>query len=196
MFGLRLSYKEGNLDAVSLRCINCKRETGLFLKISSLVLDEMITKYVLNEILHHVGMSWIISPKQEMEYEIYENNHQDWLNKVPWYNTSICSKLHGSRFEDFNTQARTDIYNLMCSLVARDRLQLDYKDDESNIGDRTIPDNATTKTLEALGATINSIDIWLKLFRKIFNARCDAYINNMKYMFRQIPQTIKIALTT
>ena len=60
MFELRLGYKEGNLDAVSLRCINCKRETGLFLKISSLVLDEMITKYVLNEILHHVGMSWII----------------------------------------------------------------------------------------------------------------------------------------
>ena len=50
----------------------------------------------------------------------------------------------------------------MCSLVARDRLQLDYKYDESGIGDRSIPDNATTKALEALVATINFIGIWLK----------------------------------
>ena len=50
-----------------------------------------------------------------------------------------------------------------------------------------IPDNATTKTSEALGATINFIDIWLKLFRENFNARCYAYINAMKYMFIQLP---------
>ena len=30
MFELRLSCEEGNLDVVSLRCIDCKRETGLF----------------------------------------------------------------------------------------------------------------------------------------------------------------------
>ena len=53
----------------------------------------------------------------------------------------------------------------MCSLVFHDILQLDYKDDESSIGDRSIPDNATPKVLEALGATINFIDIWLKFFR-------------------------------
>ena len=53
----------------------------------------------------------------------------------------------------------------MCSLVAHDILQLDYKDDESSIGNRAITDNATTKALEALGATINFIDIWIKLFR-------------------------------
>ena len=76
-----------------------------------------------------------------------KTNHQDWLNKGPWYNTSICSKLHGSRFEDFITQARTDRYNIMCSLVAHDRLQLYYIDDDISIVDRSIPDNATTKTL-------------------------------------------------
>ena len=40
--------------------------------------------------------------------------------------------------------------------------------------------------------TINTI----KFLRESFNARCDAYINAMKVMFRQIPQTIKISLTT
>ena len=63
-----------------------------------------------------------------MKYEMDENNHQYWLNKGPWYNTSICSKLHGSRFEDFITQAITDRYNIMCYLVAHDKLQPDYKD--------------------------------------------------------------------
>ena len=83
----------------------------------------------------------------------------------------------------------------MCSLVAHDRLQLYYKDDESSIGDRSIPDDKTVKILEALGATINSIDIWIKFLREHFEARCEAYINAMKVMFRQIPHTIKIALT-
>ena len=83
----------------------------------------------------------------------------------------------------------------MCYLVAHDRLQLDYKDDEISIGYGSIHDNATTKTLEALGATINFIDIWLKLLGENFDARCEAYINAMKFMFRKIPQTIKIALT-
>ena len=81
-----------------------------------------------------------------------ETNPQDWLNKGPWYNTSMCLELHGSRFEDFITQARTDRYNIMCYLVVHCRLQLDYKDYESSIGYREIPYDATIKTLEILGA--------------------------------------------
>ena len=97
--------------------------------------------------LHHVGMSWIISSNKEMEYEMNKTNNQDWFNKVPWYNTSICQKLHGSRFDDFITQARTDRCNLICYLVSRDGLKIDYKDDEISIGDREIPDDATIKNI-------------------------------------------------
>ena len=68
----------------------------------------------------------------------------------------------------------------MCSLVAHHKLQRDYKYDEISIGDRALPDNERTKTLEALGATINFIDIWLKLFCENFNAKCDGYINDMR----------------
>ena len=35
----------------------------------------------------------------------------------------------------------------MCSLVAHVKLQPDYEDDERNIGDSSIPDNSTPKTL-------------------------------------------------
>ena len=81
----------------------------------------MITKFVLNAILHHWGMLWIISSNEEMKYKIDESNHQDWLNKGPWYNKDICSRFHGSMFEYFITHARTNRYNLMCSLVAHDK---------------------------------------------------------------------------
>ena len=85
MFEIRLSYGEKDLDTVSLNCINCKRETGLDSETSfTWVYDEIITKFVLNEMLHHVGMSWIISSNQEMEYEMKtKSNHLDWLSKGP-----------------------------------------------------------------------------------------------------------------
>ena len=59
----------------------------------------------------------------------------------------------------------------MCYLVARDRLQPDYEDDVISIGDRTIPNDVTIKTLESLGATFNFIDIWLKILRENYCAR-------------------------
>ena len=145
--------------------------------------------------LHHVSMSWINNSNREMQYEMNETNHQYLLRKCPWLNRSICSKLHGSTFEDFITQERTDLYNLICSLFSHDRLQLDNKDYESSIGDREIPDDATIKTLEELGATFNFIDIWLKLLRENCGDICEAYINAMKDIFMQIPQNVEIALT-
>ena len=118
------------------------------------------------------------------------------MNKGPWYNRNICYKLHGIRFEDFITQARTDWYNLMCSLVDHDRLQPDYEDDVSSIGDRAIPNDATIKILEALGATFNFIDIWLKLLRGNYCARSESCINAIKEVFMKIPQNVEISLTS
>ena len=64
---------------------------------------------------------------------------------------------------------RTDRYNIMCSLVAHDRLQDDYEDDESSIDNRAIKNDSTVKELKSLGATFNFIDIWLHFFsRKLF----------------------------
>ena len=81
----------------------------------------MITKFVLNAILHHVGMSWIICSNNKILYEIEESNHTYWLNKGKWYNTAICSKFQGKMFEDFIRHARIDIYHIMCSIIAHDK---------------------------------------------------------------------------
>ena len=40
----------------------------------------------------------------------------DCMTDGPWYNTSICKKLHGKVFEAFIRNARTDRYNIMCSI--------------------------------------------------------------------------------
>ena len=69
------------------------------------------------------------------------------MNKGLWCNTDIFSRLNGSLFEDFIKHARTDRYNIMSSLVAHDKIQLAYEDDESGILDRLIPKHATTGAL-------------------------------------------------
>ena len=117
------------------------------------------------------------------------------MNKGPWYNIDIFSRLHGSLFEDFIMHARTDRYNIMCSLVEHDKELPDYEYYESSIGDRLITKNATTEALEALVVTLNFIDIWLKLFEENYDDRRVAYITTMKEMLNKIHQTIIKALT-
>ena len=63
------------------------------------------------------------------------------------------------------------------------------------VGDRSIPKNATTEALVSLGATLNFIDIWFKLFEDNYDARCVAYITATKDMFKQRPQTMSKPLT-
>ena len=47
--------------------------------------------------------------------------NQDWLIGGPWYNTSICKKLHGKLFEGFIRNSRTDRYHIMCSIDAYEK---------------------------------------------------------------------------
>ena len=54
----------------------------------------------------------------------------------------------------------------------------------------------TTKALESLGATINFIEIWIKLLDHNYEARCLMYNKAMKYTFKQIPTTITKAIST
>ena len=84
----------------------------------------------------------------------------------------------------------------MCSLVARYRLKTYYKDDESSIGDREIPNDATVKELKLLVATFNFIDIWLQLLRENYFARSESYSIAMEEMFKQIPQNVEKSLNS
>ena len=122
-----------------------------------------------------------------MKYDIKENNRPDWLNKGPQYNTAICSKFHGTVFNDFIRNDRTYRCNIMCSITAHDKLQLTYVDDASIIGDRAIPKNETTAALKSLGETLNFICCWLKLFHKNYEVISKMYHEAMKILFKKIP---------
>ena len=51
---------------------------------------------------------------------IWKNN-TDWMTGGPWYNTYICKKLHGTMLEEFIRNARTNRYNIMCSIGAHEK---------------------------------------------------------------------------
>ena len=65
MFEIRLCYIEKYFDTLCLKCVDCKIEIGLNSKTNfTLVYDKTITKFVLNAMLHHVGISWTSSSNQ------------------------------------------------------------------------------------------------------------------------------------
>ena len=84
----------------------------------------------------------------------------------------------------------------MCSLVAHDWLLDNEQDDESSLGDRVIPKDATVKALNSLGANFNLIDIWLQNFRRNYFKRSVSYTAAMVEMFKTMPQNVEKPLTT
>ena len=48
-------------------------------------------------------------------------HNSDWFTGGPWYNISICNKPHGKLFEGFIINARTDRYNIVCSIDAHEK---------------------------------------------------------------------------
>ena len=59
-------------------------------------------------------------------------------------------------FEAFIRNARTDIYNLICSIYSHKKNPLVHDDGSSGV-DYPIPFNSTTEALFSLNATINFI---------------------------------------
>ena len=65
MFEILLSVGDVDLYEVSLKCIHCKKETVLKSKTGFKdFYDEVITQFLLNAMLNHVGMSWMIRSKK------------------------------------------------------------------------------------------------------------------------------------
>ena len=92
----------------------------IYVDILDINYQEIIITFVLNIILQNVGMLRIIENHEELKYDMDIQN-SDWLTGGPWYNTSICKKLHGKLLEGFIKNARTDRYNIMCSIDAYER---------------------------------------------------------------------------
>ena len=132
----------------------------------------MITYFVLNKMLHHVGMLWIIENHEELKYDMDIQNSY-WFTGGPWYNTYICKKLHGNLFEGFIINAITDRYNIMCYIdLSEIYHQSSSCDDESSGGGCPLPTTSTTELLQSIGATIDFIGCWLKSLEYNILERC------------------------
>ena len=90
-----------------------------------------------------------------------DKNNPDWMTGGPWYNTSICEKIHGKVFEEFIRDSRTYRYNIMCYIYAHEKNNSSENNDGIRSGGYPIELNATTEALVSLSATINIIGYWL-----------------------------------
>ena len=167
------------VETFAIRCSNSVKETMTYLDLLKLI-TKKITIFVLNTMLHHVGMIWIIENNEELKYDI-ELQSTDWTSGGPWYNTYNCKKLHGKVFVGFIINARTESYNIMCSIDAYERENQSYSCDDGISGEGCpLPTNSTTAALESLGATIDFIGCWLKSLEHNFLERCHLYIHFMR----------------
>ena len=65
MFQMRFWYDnkhddQNDMKIISIRCSNRRKEKGLSMNNMNTNYKYIITSFVLNKVLHHVGMSWII----------------------------------------------------------------------------------------------------------------------------------------
>ena len=88
----RENYLKQTTEKVAIRCSNFGKETLIDVDILNTTYQDIITNFVLNTMLHHVGMLWIVENHEELKYDMDMKN-LDWLKGGPWYNTSICN-LH------------------------------------------------------------------------------------------------------
>ena len=57
------------LEKFAIRFSNCGKETMIYLDLLETDYQEIITTFVLNKMLHHVGMIWIIENNEELKYD-------------------------------------------------------------------------------------------------------------------------------
>ena len=84
-------------------------------------------------------------------------------------------------FEAFIINARTDRYNLMCSIDAHENNPSEH-DDGSSSGGYPIPLNTITEVLYSLIETINFFGCWMQALEQNLLELCNMYILNEKYV--------------
>ena len=133
---------QNDVKIIAIRCRNCGKETGLSMKTMNTNYKDIINSYVLNKVLHRVGISWKIETHEQLKYDMDKHN-PDWMICVPWYNTSICKKSHGTVFEEYIRNSITDRYNFMCYIDAHEKHNSSSIDDGSSGSGNVLPSNST-----------------------------------------------------
>ena len=131
------------MKIIAISCINCVKQIVLSMDNINTNYKDIVTVFVFNTLLHHVGMSWIIKTHEQLKYDMEKHNPY-WITGGTWYNTSICKKLHVTVFEAFIRNSRTDRYSLMGYIDAHEKQQPSYFDGGNSGGGNVLPSNSTT----------------------------------------------------
>ena len=79
---------QNDVNIIAIRCISCGKETGLSTNNMNTKYKDTTTSFVLNTLLHHVGMSQIIDTHEQLKYAM-DKNSPSLMTGGPWYNISI-----------------------------------------------------------------------------------------------------------
>ena len=109
----------------------------------------------------HVVLTWIIQSNQKLNFDSHHHCYS-WIINGPWYNTTICSRLHGFSFEYYYITGIQDRHNLMCSIEAHGRYHPTVNNDSISFVVIPLPYNSTKCSLVLFGIPLNFVDSWLK----------------------------------
>ena len=73
-----------------------------------------------------------------------DKQNSEGMTGDPWYNTSICNKLHGKKIKGFFGNERTERYNIVTYMHANEKEHQYCCDDEIRCGCCPLPSNSTT----------------------------------------------------
>ena len=87
MFSIRCWYNkvhddQNKVENIAIRCSHCGKETMIYMDNINAKYQYIITSFVLNTVLHHVGMSWIIERNEQLKYDM-EKNNSDYITGGP-----------------------------------------------------------------------------------------------------------------
>ena len=61
-------------EKIAIRCRNCGKETMIDVDILDTTYQDIITTFVLNTMLHNVGMLWITEKHEHLQYDMDRYN--------------------------------------------------------------------------------------------------------------------------
>ena len=100
-------------EAVGITYINCGKIIGSFL--DNQKIETFITTFVTSMVFHNIVLSWIIQSNKNPGFD-FQKNCPPWILNGPWHKTTICSRLHGSVFEDYLKTSKCDKRDIMGSI--------------------------------------------------------------------------------
>ena len=85
MFKIKIIYDE-TIDnkyvpeAIGIMCINCGKNIGCLL--DNKKIEEFITPFVTNMVLHHIGLFWIIKSNRNLHFD-FQKHFSSWILNGP-----------------------------------------------------------------------------------------------------------------